>query len=261
MKGFVHPRFLGSRVGQSVIPNPKSSFQTFSSKVYHILNIYIAPRRVFLSLKQKPNWFFPFIVLSIVAVLIEWFSFPYVLKLTIANLPSNATQQHIQEAAAHLYGQRLINAAFVPIKLLFGWSLFALVLYYVCLMFKPSEQTHFRHIFAIVIFAEMILMGGKILSFTIALAKGVDHVNTISELNNLFGLDLLFPGVTANLPLFTFVSSINIFSLWYLTVLTLGISVMSGFSKVKSGILATGVWLISLGFGAAVVQLVLEGMG
>lgn len=226
----------------------------------HLLNIYIAPRRVFVSLRENPQWFLPFLVLSVIALTIEWFSFPYVLKVTIANLPPNAAQQHIQEAVSYLHGQRAINAAFIPLKLMAGWSLFALVLYYVCIVFKPLEQIQFRHVFAVVVFSEMITVVGKILSFVAALVKGIEHVNTISELNNLYGLDFLFPGATANLLLFTLMSNINPFSLWYLAVLTVGVSAVTGFGKIKSGVLTVCVWLLALGFGAAVVQLVQEGL-
>ncbi len=228
--------------------------------MHHLLNIYIAPKRVFLSLKENPQWFLPFLILSIIALIIEWFSFPYVLKVTIANLPPNAAQQHIQDAASYLHGQRAINAAFIPIKLMAGWSLFALVLYYVCLVFKPIEQIRFRHVFAVVVFSEMTPVVGKIFSLVAALVKGIEHVNTVSELNNLYGLDLLFPGATANLPLFTLICNMNPFSLWYLMVLTIGVSVVTGFGKIKSAIVVVCVWLLALGFGAAVVQLVQEGL-
>jgi hypothetical protein len=225
--------------------------------VLQLLNIYTAPKQLFLSLKQKPNWILPFVVISVAAVLVEWFSFPFVLKLTLASLPPNAAQQHVNEAAAYLSEQRFINMSFIPVKLLFGLSIFALLLYYSCLIFKPREKIQFKQLLTAVVFSEMILMVGRIISFVIVLSKGVGHVNTISELNNSFGLDLLLPVANANLPMYNLMSSINPFSVWYIAVLSVGVSILSGFSKAKAAILTTSLWLVVLGFGAAVIQLVL----
>ena len=118
-----------------------------------LLNIYFAPKRLFLSIKRKPNWILPFAAVSSAALLVEWLSFPFVLKLTLANLPANAAQQHINEAAVYLSTQRFINMLFVPVKLLFGMSILSLLLYYSCLIFRPSEKIQFRQFLAAVLFS------------------------------------------------------------------------------------------------------------
>ena len=113
-------------------------------------------------------------------------------------------------------------------------------------------QTGFKYIYAGVVHAEVILSLAGIVNILLYV-RGIDNIQDPTDLVAVVGMDYFISDRSSNMPLFTFLSSINIFSIWYLVTLSIGISILTGFGKLKSGIVVTSVWLLSVGYQVALV--------
>ena len=138
--------------------------------------------------------------------------------------------------------------------MLFRWLILAAVLYFTSILIG-AEQAKFKTFYAVTVYSELILVLMGIVNILLLHIKGIDNLQHITDLQAIIGLDYFLSDKTTNIPLFTFLNSINIFSIWYIATLTLGVSIGTNFSRLKSALLVSTVWLLGLGFQVALVEI------
>ena len=69
----------------SSAPEEKATMDGFSK----VINTYFEPRKVFGSLKIKPTWLVPFIIVAILGMVSFWFTYPLIMKDTITRIQEN----------------------------------------------------------------------------------------------------------------------------------------------------------------------------
>jgi hypothetical protein len=84
------------------------------------------------------------------------------------------------------------------------------------------------------------------LNILLLYSRGSIGVRDVTDMQALVGLDLFLRDKSSNPPLFVLLNSVNPFSLWYLGVLTIGVSVVSKLGKLKAGIVVTAVWVLGV---------------
>ena len=157
----------------------------------------------------------------------------------------------MQQALAFSERFKYIGLMFVPIFLLIRWAFVSALLYFLCVLLEAPGELRYRGVFSVVVYSEMILLFMSIVNVLVLYAKGIGSVQHITDLQAVVGLDFLLKNKMSNLPLYTFLSSINVFTIWYLVTLTIGISVLTGYRKLKSALIVTGVWLLGVAFQLA----------
>lgn len=222
----------------------------------NLINIYATPTDAFLNIKEKPQWIVAFCFIAFATIVAAFFTGPLTIQIMHVTLSQsgNLEKEQIERAIAFSERFQYIGLAIAPIYLLLRWLVIAGVLYFLAILLG-TEALKFKTVYTVVVYSEMILLLMGVINILLLYLKGVDSVHHITDLQAIVGLDVLLTDKTANLPLFTLLNSVNVFSIWYLATLTIGISIATNFSKLKAGVLVTSVWLIGVGFQVALTAI------
>lgn len=199
-------------------------------------------------IQAKPRWLLLFLMLALVSVVVEILMHPYSVQSVLHHLPSSATNQDKLVVTQTLDQGLFARAAFLPIRLLFGWATFALMLYYICGFLIPRKIFRFIQIFSLEVSAEAIL----ILAKAAALLQLV--INSPNPGSRIFiPLSCVDFIPTHDYSTFTFLNSLNVFTVGYIAILTMGISVVCRISKIKALFIVGIVWGISALFNIGII--------
>jgi hypothetical protein len=224
-----------------------------------LVDLIIHPSRVFKRLKDHPSWVMSFVALAIVSMLFEWFSFGAALQTAVGGLPPRATPEMIQDATAYLEGYRLINLLLSPLKLWAIIAIFSYVVYLVCSVSKSISLPHWKHFFAVVVRSYWILIVGEALSLVTRSVVGHFSPNAGLVFPQPLGLGMI--KISSSDPgLLYALNAANVFSIWYLLLVSLGVSILSGFSRVKGILTATLVWLFGIVLSATLMRFTVAGV-
>ncbi|HEV8538388.1 MAG TPA: hypothetical protein VGR15_05620 [Bacteroidota bacterium] len=214
-----------------------------------LLLALVQPQRAAGIIKSNPRWIVQFLILAVLSIILAVLAQPYVVHLTLDRLPSSATAEDKFIVQQALDGELYVRCAFLPIRLLIGWASFALLLFYACKGWRSKESVRFYHLWSLEVTAESVMVLAQAASLIYALTGGGSSFMRIP-----FGLDMVF-GPLADPVKRMALNSVNIFALGYLYLLTTGISVLYGQSKIKSFFPVLAVWSLSVMFNVGIVSL------
>jgi hypothetical protein len=200
-----------------------------------------------------------FAALAVVGMTLEWFSFGAALKTSLSQLPQRATPEMVQDALIYLEGRRFINVAFSPIKLGVAIAVFSCVLYLVCSVSRPVSLPGWKHFLSVVVWSNWVLMIEKALSVTTRLVIGPLNSNAGLAFSQPLGLGMIKLSSSDPALLYA-LNSVNVFSVWYLLLVSLGISILCGFSHLKGMLNAVSVWLFGILVSAALLRFAVAGV-
>jgi hypothetical protein len=162
--------------------------------------------------------------------------------------------EQVQKALSFSERFKYIGLLFVPVTLLFKWLLLALFLYYSAILLN-AQGINFKTVFTVVVYSECIILLMGIINLLLLYVRGINSINNMTDLQVIVGLDYFIADKPHNIPLFTFLSNFNVFSIWYVATLAIGVSVVTNFSKLKSVILVSSIWLLGVGMQVALAML------
>jgi hypothetical protein len=203
-----------------------------------LLRLPFRPSRESGVLKKRPRWFVPFLILSGTCVVLFALRFPDSVRTAVDHLPQSAGAEERQHAAGVLSGELLLQSLFLPVRLFLGWSAFAFALFLSSRAFRPREGIRFTHFLSLEIHAEIILVFSAVAA-TLRIPRP-DAAWLFSPSQDFL--------------LRTLLATINLFTLWYILVLTAGVSVLCGYSKRKAFLIVAGVWVISVSLNLGVLN-------
>jgi hypothetical protein len=216
-----------------------------------VVRILLWPRKTLEELKNNPRWFAPFVVLAAVSIVCYGLTHPALVQSTVMHLPHSATPADKVIVDESLRQELPLNLAFLPIRLFMGWSAFSLVLFHLSKAPGGHQPVRFSQILSLEVHSEVAsaLAGIATTAFTLFRAPGDGPAR----------IPLSILSVTAWSQDFiasTFLSSINIFSVWQIGILSTGVSVICGYRFVRASGIALLAWGFSLLFNLAVLQMV-----
>jgi len=214
-----------------------------------ILLTLFRPRKAAEQIKSNPRWLAAFLVLSMLSAAAYAVNHPYLIQKALAHLPPSATNADKQVVIQSLNLDLPAKLAFFPVRLFIGWSTFSLVLLYACKAFAPRETIRFRQIFSLEIHAEATLVIASLAAMVVAVTNG--HVGSV-------GVPFSLAGLVAGDQSFivrSLLTSLNIFTLWQVVLLTIGVSILSGFGKIRSTLIVLLVWTLSTMFNLGAMKL------
>lgn len=219
-----------------------------------LINILASPRESFVEMKDQPRWAFPFFFMSIVAIGVAFLTAPFSREIIRVTLSAVLDEENVEQSLSMMEKSQYFGLVLVPGFLLLKWMAIATVLYLLSGIFGTQEQK-FKECFVVVVYSEIILILMSIVTVLLLHLKGFDSLHHPTDLQPVIGLDVFMADKASNLPLFTILNSVNPFSIWYLAVLSLGFSIMTNFSKARSTVLVTTVWLLGVGLQVALLFL------
>ena len=198
---------------------------------------------IFLRLKRRPRWLLVFLLLNIALAGFEIGMDPLFREAAFGRLPAGATEQDRVALSEMLDRQVPLRLAFLPVRNVLGWGLFALCLYFTALAFRPLAPVRFVQVFALEVWAETALLLGNLAT----LIREWLAPSEAAQFHNVPPLSLLDLIPTAgSLELDAMLGALNLFSGFYLLMLTMGMAAICGFRTRKALVVVLSVWGASL---------------
>lgn len=204
----------------------------------NLLNIIIEPGKVFQHIKEKDDWWIPFIIVVVFALIVTWVSAPAIARLTAQMMAERGIERELPAAIG------IIKYIFIPIGTLIGWLIIAVIIWTLSNLIGGN----WNFIKALDLFAYSSIIGviKQIITIIVLLMRGLQNIVTFKDLRIATGLDLFFH--PENPKLYALVSGIDIFEIWIYTLVALGISEIAGVPKKKGAMVSIITFLVLLGF-------------
>ncbi len=228
-----------------------------SCSVMDLLAIIVRPFSTTARLASHPRWLTGFLVLTAVSIGLTVARHPAHVTATLDRLPASVSPQ-VREAVATVLDRELWpRCTFLPVRLAAGWGTFALLLFYLCRSFIPALSASVVKFWSLEVHAEVtsVLSNLALVLYSLGSAGLARPGHPWHPLSVV----VLFPPGDDFL-VGTLLASINIFTLWYLVVLTAGLSVLCTISRLKALLIAFLAWAISQTFTLGAVKLIQDAM-
>jgi hypothetical protein len=206
-------------------------------------NIFIDPAAAVKRMTGKWPWLVPFLIVCVVSMAASIMVSPVRLHVMQMNPPENVSPDQWEKSMAMAATITKFSNFAIPVIVLV-WLLIAGGLL-TLLSNMMDVKTRFRSMFTLLSYCSIISVLHLAASTVVVLAKG-DQIQTMQQLQPPFGLDLLFTETSK--PVWAILNYFSLFTLWYLVILALAYTFMTGASRSKAILAITPVWLIPLLF-------------
>jgi hypothetical protein len=218
-----------------------------------LLTTLLAPQRGTAELTATPRWGSAFLLLALTSVALRWIAQPFIVQSTLAHLPPSVTEADKQVVIDNLMMELPATLGFLPIRLLIGWGAFAVVVFFVTRALAPLNKVRFRQIFSLEVHAEATSVIAHAASVVAMVLSPKATIQTTP-----FSLAQVVNG--GSFVVDSLLTSLNIFTLWQVVILTIGLSSISGFRKGKSAVIVLLVWTLSSLFTLGALKLLQDQM-
>ena len=217
-----------------------------------ILQVLFSPRKAFGELKQANK--FPamalIILLSLLAVNLI-LMVPITSKITTLMLSRSSMpipEEQLERSLNMLYNLRYLQVIGGVFSSAISLFLLALLLYIITLIAKPALD--YVKSFTIVVYSYFALLIGGLVNTGILYFKGMDAITNPFEIA-FTGLNVFTTMEKAGGGLYTFLSLVNPFQLWFVILLCIGLKAFTEIKFTKALIISILFWLITVIFPVA----------
>ena len=194
-------------------------------------------------LRSAPRWFFSFCILAAAAVLLEFVTHTRDVSETLAHLPSSATAEEREVVRADLDSTLPLRAAILPLQHLAAWSVRAILLTLLLHAFGTGVPPRTKHLMSIAVGSGGIDIIERLAQAVYAGIPGAGPGEAVILPWSLLALT----GPTGSYALTLLLTSINMFTLWYVGTVGWALSVLCSVHKHKAVLIAGAVWAVSAG--------------
>jgi hypothetical protein len=195
-------------------------------------------------------WWRPYITIVVVSACVTLASHPLVTTATVAHLPPTATPDDVDRVRAWLDQGLVPELLLMPLRIAAESLLFSFLLLAFSRAMLGSHSGSFRSSFTIILNSSAIPLLGR----TAALLREIVRGETPRMLMVPFSLADLIPGA-GDYRLILLLTSLNLFTLWHVGIVTLGLNVLCKCKAWKAFLVAVAAWTVSAAFSIAVLFL------
>ncbi len=205
-----------------------------------VLNIFFEPKKVFESLKIKPTWVIPFLIVALLGIGFFYYTFPFIMHQQVERIQENERipdeqKEQIIEKMTEKDHPPLWQLAFAPIGSLVALVVVAAVLFFVFNVLLGGDST-FRKVFSVYCYSSLIAIPSMIVKFPLIMIKGSLNVQT--------SLALLLSANAKDTFLYSVLSGFDIFSFWQVILVSMGLGVMYKYTTKKAFTAVFVLWVI-----------------
>jgi hypothetical protein len=222
-----------------------------------IMDIYLAPSKVFTALKEKPRWVIPLVIILVVVALTA------VLTVNLAReeittrqeeamRERGLTEEQMEQARQFTSGpvaviSGALSAAIFTVILL-------LVFTVVTNLFVPlfGGESGFKKIFSVICFSSLVVVPSAILKLIMIAITKSPYVTT--------SLALLVPALGRGSFTYQLLAGFDFFIIWEMILVSIGISITNGITRKNAYVLVFVIWLVSIFVGIGLGQIFGRGM-
>jgi hypothetical protein len=221
------------------IPSVQPEEKTMGG-VSKVLNIFFEPRKVFGSLKIKPTWLVPFLIMAVLGIGFFYYTFPYIMNQQVERIQENERipeeqKEQIIENMKEKNHPPVWQLAFAPAGTMVSLVVAAAVLFFIFNVLLGGDSS-FRRVFSVYCYASLVAMLGMIVRFPLIMTKGDMNVQTSLAL-------LLSPNAKDSF-LYSVLSSFDVFSIWQVILVSMGLGVIYKYSTKKAFTAVVILWII-----------------
>jgi hypothetical protein len=217
------------------------------SNLQKIWRIFSEPSKTFTALSKKPSWFVPVAILLIVGIISAFITYPFQVKLQVDAIQemdrlSPEQKQEIIERVEEQAGQtgpRLLRSAIQPVVLVFFMVFGAAVFLWFGGNLLLGADVSFKKVLSIYSYSALVGVFGvpaTIVKLPLMMVKKSIMVQT--------SLAAVLPSADLKSVLFHSLSRFDIFEIWQIAVVSIGIAIVCNFSVKKSAGLVIGLWVV-----------------
>jgi hypothetical protein len=209
-----------------------------------IINVFIAPTRLFEYLRTRPDFIIPLILAILVSVFSAYRLYDLAIDSRISSLeqndqiPAERRDLMIDHLEASKTGTVKIISTFIvpPITLIIIYSLISAIFLLIGNVFLGGKA-RFKQIFSAFSYSYLIvILLGSLIKIPLILSKQTLKVDMSPA--------VLFRQLGEGSLLYKFISSFDVFTVWFVIVFGIGFAVIYHFSKLK-GIMSVSIaWLV-----------------
>jgi len=221
------------------IKNNEENIAEPVSFMSRIVNVFIAPKKAMKIAGEQPLILGLLVVLAISALVIYIPQRPMFLKMTMTAIENSKETLSAEEIDLLLSGGA--NAAMFMSMFYFIFTpLFkGLVVYALSVLLGGAGKL--KASLGIVMNAYMIMVLGQALRMIIVLATGNPYFS--------FSPAIFLPAGQETTSLFSLLSAVDLFVVWYLAVGMIGVQLLQKLNPIKSFLVVFGPWIMMLTFG------------
>lgn len=216
----------------------------FRSEVVNIFTVLATPSEVFEEIKIHPRWRAPALMTFISAITIGWFMIP-ALEQPLQNIYERSFGTNGAGAAmssmmkAYFVSEVIVRTAAIFVR----WILFSFTLYGIAHVSVKRSSLNLKQVFSLVAYSEIIFVAMAVLTVLLLYVIGLDNIEAPSDTVIFKGIDYFLVAQSRNVAIATFLSNLNVFSVWYILIIAFGISMFTGQRKSISVAIAGAAWL------------------
>lgn len=226
---------------------------TIAEQFNRITGTVISSTKTFTKINSKPTWLIAYLTIGTGAILIGSLISPFIIQAQIVSMPSDMSLQQIENALKFMKRFQIIGIALSPLLLILKFLIISVVLWLIVQFFTEVD---FKRIFSVVVHCGIITFLGSILSFIILKLRGFQSIKSAVDIQVSLGLDIFLRNSDINLPFKAFLSNINVFSIWWIVLISLGISIAAKISRTKAIVIAIFFWLLSTAIQIGIASLI-----
>lgn len=232
----------------ALIP-PPSAAGPEPSGFQRIIGVLFSPDATMASIARRPDWVLPLVILLVMSlvtgvVIAQHADFGAAAREAIEQ-NKNATQEQIDKGVKIATGIGKVVTYLSPVLSAIGLLIIAGVLLLAFRLF--GGEGDFKQAFSVTCYSSMPGVIKSVIMMIIVLAKG--GIIPAQEFATLVRSNLGFLANYKTNPMaFTVLSSIDIFSIWFLVLMIIGFAYLARVSRAKSAVIIISLWVVVLCF-------------
>lgn len=236
---------------EQAIPSVQPEEKTMggASKVF---NIFFEPRKVFESLRIKPTWIVPFIIVALLGMGSFYLTFPYIVQQQVQRIQDNPdipeeAKEQIIDKVREMDRPPTWQLGLAPAGVLVYLVVVAAALFFLFSVLMGGESS-FRRVLSVYSYSALVAIPAAIVKSPLIMAKGTVNVQTSLAL-------LLSPDHQGSF-IYSVLSSFDIFTVWQVILVSIGMGVMYKFTTKKALVAVCVLWIFWI-----LLKSVLGGLG
>ncbi len=227
-----------------------------------IVGVLFDPTRTFESIARRPDWILPLLLITILSAVTSHFVASHLDLETSMRAQfeeqKKMTPEQIDKAIEFTMAAKKFSSVIGMITTPLFLAILAALLLLILKIFGAGGT--FKQLFSVSIYGWIPQVIKGILMTAVIIPKGMispEEAGTVLKSN----LGFLVDPLSAPVP-FALLSSIDVFNLWTLFLLALGVSIVSGWSRLRAALVMVALWMIVIGFkliGAVMQSMRTEG--
>ncbi|MFA6468921.1 MAG: hypothetical protein WCW35_08480 [Bacteroidota bacterium] len=219
----------------------------FHRQIALLTGIFYRPAATFHHLKVGSSLVIPVIILILLTLLSGELISPYKKHIIVTSLTEQMGETRARETVSQFGALSFILKLLAPVPTFVRVAVIACLMLIGDMAFRKT-RLHYTMYFSATVYVEFILVLKDYIKLFFLYCKGIENMHTFWDLHLPIGLELLLPNWPEHIVLFTIASNVNIFVIWYVTVLTEGLATISTLRRWKAFVIVSGIWLLGIGF-------------